>query len=147
MGHIEHSGTITAPVEAVWSTITDLTTWNQWFTVLERWMAEPPETLTEGAQLSAKIVMLGMANKIEMTFVEVEAPRRLVMGGTGMAGVKCSFTMTLEPSGDDATLFTVAGDFEGALVKGALAKAVEKDGLKQLEKAVVGLGELAGAHA
>jgi uncharacterized protein YndB with AHSA1/START domain len=147
MGHIEHSGTIPAPVEAVWATIVDLSTWNQWFTVLERWMTEPPEILTEGTQLSAKIVMLGMANKIEMTFDEVEAPRRLVMGGTGMAGVKCSFTMTLEPAGADAALFTVAGDFEGALVKGALAKAVEKDGLKQLEKAVTGLGSLAGAHA
>lgn len=147
MGHIEHSGTIAAPVAAVWDTIADLSTWSEWFAVLERWMTEPPETLTQGTQLSAKIVMLGMANKIEMTFDEVQAPTRLVMGGTGMAGVKCSFTMTLEPDGESATLFTVSGDFEGALVKGALAKAVEKDGLKQLEKAVAGLGELAGAHA
>ena len=56
----------------------------------------PPGDVDPGrAPLVAKIVMLGMANKIEWTVENVDAPRQLSMSGTGMAGVKCSFTFTL----------------------------------------------------
>ena len=37
------------------------------------------------------------------------------------------------------------GDFEGALIKGALGKAVEKDGAKQLNKTLDQLDALASA--
>jgi len=147
MGHIEATRQIPASADAVWATIADPSTWERWFTVHDRWLDEPPATLTPGAKMAAKIVMLGMANRIDWTVDSVEAPQRLAMSGEGMAGVKCSFTFTLEPAGDDAATFTVTGDFVGALVKGALAKAVEKDGIKQLEKSLVQLSELAGADA
>ena len=68
------------------------------------------------------------------------------MSGTGMAGVKCAFTFNLEPTGDRAARFTLSGDFEGALIKGALGKAVEKDGAKQLDKTLAQLTGLAVAH-
>lgn len=61
-----------------------------------------------------------------------------------MAGVKADFTFTIEPLGAGSR-FTVSGDFEGALVKGALAKAVEKDGMRQLDKTLTQLDELASA--
>ena len=41
--------------------------------------------------------------------------------------------------------FSVFGDFEGALIKGALGKAVEKDGVKQLDKTLDQLDALASA--
>lgn len=147
MGHIEAERDLPAPVEAVWATISDPSTWTNWFTIHENWLQEPPATLTPGAQLVAKIVMLGIANKIEWTVESVNAPRHLTMSGMGMAGVKCAFTFTLEPAGDDAAWFTLSGDFEGALIKGALGKAVEKDGAKQLNKTLAQLSELAAAHA
>ena len=147
MGHIEAEHDLPAPVDAVWATISDPSTWNDWFTIHEKWLQEPPATLTPGAQLVAKIVMLGMANKIEWTVESVNPPRHLTMSGMGMAGVKCVFTFTLEPAGDDAARFTLSGDFEGALIKGALGKAVEKDGVKQLNKTLAQLSELAAAHA
>ena len=61
-----------------------------------------------------------------------------------MAGVKALFEFTVTPSGEGSE-FTVAGDFEGAMVKGALAKAVEKDGAKQLDKTLEQLDALAAA--
>jgi hypothetical protein len=94
--------------------------------------------------LTAKIVMLGMANKIGWTIESVDAPRRLVLSGTGMAGVKAQFTFTIEPI-ETGSKFTVFGDFEGALIKGALGKAVEKDGVKQLGKTLDQLDSLASA--
>ncbi|HEY7053154.1 MAG TPA: SRPBCC family protein [Mycobacterium sp.] len=147
MGHIEAERELPAPVDAVWALISDPSSWADWFTIHEKWITDPPATLAAGSQLSAKIVMLGMANKIDWTVDAVEAPRRLTMSGTGMAGVKCSFTFTLAPAADNATRFTLSGDFEGALIKGALGKAVEKDGAKQLDTTLEQLTELATTHA
>ncbi|MEU3011615.1 type II toxin-antitoxin system Rv0910 family toxin [Nocardia asteroides] len=143
MGHIEKSATLAAPADKLMAVIIDPSTWGDWFTIHERWMVEPPATLTTGANLTAKIFMLGMANKMEWVVQEV-VPTRLVMSGTGMAGVKATFTFTLTPAGE-STEVEVSGEFEGALIKGALGKAVEKDGTKQLQASLDKLAALAGA--
>jgi uncharacterized protein YndB with AHSA1/START domain len=144
MGHIEATRDLSASPEALWGTVSDLANWDKWFTVHEKWLEEPPATLSDGSKLTAKIVMLGMANKIEWTIESVDAPRSLVLSGTGMAGVKAQFTFTIEPT-ESGSNFTVFGDFEGALIKGALGKAVEKDGVKQLGKTLDQLDALASA--
>ncbi|MGB3893575.1 type II toxin-antitoxin system Rv0910 family toxin [Mycolicibacter sinensis] len=146
MGSIEATKQLSVSPDALWKTVSDPSTWDQWFTIHEKWLQEPPSTLTEGATMTAKIVMLGMANKLEWTVDKVDAPTSLTMSGTGMAGVKCQFDFSITPSGDGSE-FKVAGSFEGALVKGALAKAVEKDGAKQLEKTLAQLEALAAAAA
>jgi carbon monoxide dehydrogenase subunit G len=146
MGHIEASKDLAAAPDALWATIADPQTWDKWFTVHERWLDQPPTNLTPGTKLTAKIVMLGMANKIEWTIETVDAPTSLVLEGTGMAGVKARFAFTIAPEGTGSK-FTVAGDFEGALIKGAMAKAVEKDGRKQLDKSLEQLNALASAPA
>ena len=99
MGHIEATRELSASPEALWATVSDLANWDKWFTVHEKWLEGPPATLAEGAKLTAKIVMLGMANKIEWTLESVDAPRSLVLAGTGMAGVKAQFTFNIEPAG------------------------------------------------
>lgn len=144
MGHIEASRTLSVSPEKLWGIVADPGTWGDWFSIHERWMEEPPAEMTTGGQLVAKILMLGMANKIEWTVIEADKPNKLVMGGTGMANVKTEFTFTITPD-DEGSVVTVAGDFEGALIKGALAKAVEKDGMKQLDVSLVKLDELATA--
>ncbi|MGB5795262.1 MAG: SRPBCC family protein [Mycolicibacter algericus] len=144
MGHIEAAKELSVTPEALWATVADPSTWDKWFTIHEKWLQEPPASLTEGANLTAKIVMLGMANKIEWTVDKIDAPRSLTMSGTGMAGVKCQFEFSVTPSGAGSE-FKVAGDFEGALIKGALGKAVEKDGAKQLDKTLTQLEALAAA--
>jgi hypothetical protein len=95
VGHIEATRELSASPEALWGTVS--ANWDKWFTVHEKWLDEPPATLTEGAKLTAKIVMLGMANKIQWTIDSVDAPRSLVLSGTGIAGVKAQFTFTIDP--------------------------------------------------
>lgn len=146
MGHIEATKHLSASPEALWATVSDLSGWDKWFTIHEKWLGDVPPTLTPGATLVAKIVMLGMANKIEWKVEKVSAPTSFALSGTGMAGVKCAFEFTVTPSGDGSD-FTVTGDFEGALIKGALGKAVEKDGSKQLDKTLAQLEALASASA
>ena len=144
MGHIEATKNLGATPEALWAVVSDPQTWDKWFTIHERWMEEPPQTLTAGSTLVAKIMMLGMANKMEWRVEEVDSPNRLVLTGSGMAGVKVKFAFDIVPSGSGST-FSVAGDFEGALIKGALGKAVEKDGAAQLDKTLGQLDALATA--
>ena len=146
MGHIEATRELSATPEALWGTVSDLANWDKWFTVHEKWLEGPPDTLAEGATLTAKIVMLGMANKIHWTIEKVEAPRSLVLSGTGMAGVTAKFTFIIDPA-DKGSTFSVFGDFEGAMIKGALGKAVEKDGAKQLATTLDQLDALASAAA
>jgi carbon monoxide dehydrogenase subunit G len=146
MGHIEAAKELTASPDAVWATVVDPRTWDKWFTVHEKWMEEPAAELTQGTRLPAKIVMLGMANKIEWNVETVDAPNTLTLSGTGMAGVKAKFTFTVVPDGTGSK-FTVTGDFEGAMIKGALGKAVEKDGRKQLDVSLEQLDALASAPA
>ncbi|WP_327112888.1 SRPBCC family protein [Nocardia sp. NBC_01730] len=142
MGHIEATKDVNATPEALWAVVSDPQTWDKWFTIHERFMEEPPVVLNEGVKLVAKIVMLGMANKLEWTVVSVAAPNKLTLGGAGMAGVKTEFTFDIQPKGDGSTIL-VSGEFEGALIKGALGKAVEKDGIKQLDRSLEQLDALA----
>ncbi len=110
MGHIEATRELAASPEALWDIISNPNTWGgQWFTVHDKWLDEPPATLTAGARLTAKIVMLNMANKIEWAVKSVDAPTSLALGGgTGMAGVKADFRFTIEPVGTGSR-FTVSG--------------------------------------
>ncbi|WP_067666805.1 type II toxin-antitoxin system Rv0910 family toxin [Nocardia miyunensis] len=145
MGHIAATKDVNATPEALWAVVSDPQTWDRWFSIHECFIDEPPATLTVGSKLVAKIVMLGMANKMEWTVVGVEAPNKLTLGGTGMAGVKVEFTFDISANAAGDSTVAVSGDFEGALIKGALGKAVEKDGLKQLDKSLEALDGLAVA--
>ncbi|MGV9663482.1 type II toxin-antitoxin system Rv0910 family toxin [Nocardia niigatensis] len=144
MGHIEASNDLNAAPDSLWAVVSDPQTWDRWFSIHERWMEEPPAVLAPGAKLTAKILMLGMVNKIEWVVESVDAPNKLVLSGTGMAGVKVQFSFDITAEGDGSR-FAVSGDFEGALIKGALGKAVEKDGLTQLDKTLAALDALATA--
>jgi carbon monoxide dehydrogenase subunit G len=144
MGHVETTKNLTATPEAVWTFIADPRTWDQWFTVHTKWLEEPPAALSEGARLVEKIELLGMANKLEWNIVAYENGKSVTMAGTGMAGVRVEFSFLVEPEGS-GTQFSVVGDFEGALIKGALGKAVEKGFGNQLDKSVEQLDALAAA--
>ena len=100
----------------------------------------------QGAKLTAKIVMLGMANKIEWTVESVDAPHSLVLTGTGMAGVKARFTFTIAPEGNGFAVHGRPATSKGP-DQGRAGKAVEKDGMKQLDKSLEQLDALASAPA
>ena len=144
MGHVEATKPVAAAPEAVWDVIADPQTWEKWFTLHAGWLTEPPATLSQGTKLVEKIVMLGMANKLEWDIIAFENQSKITLAGTGMAGVKVEFSFLVSPAESGST-FSVIGDFEGALIKGALGKAVEKDFGKQLNTSIEQLEALAAA--
>ena len=131
MGHITVTQELPVGADQLWATISDPQTWDSWLTIHAGWLEEPPATLAEGVKLVEKVVMLGMANKLEWTVDTVEPGRLLVINGTGMAGVKSMFSFGLTPSGE-GTSVSIDAEFSGSLIVGALGKAVEKDAHQNL---------------
>lgn len=144
MGHIETTRTIAATPEQVFALFTDTARRGEWLTIHDRWLEEPPAEIVAGSRLVEKVVMLGMANKIEWTVDQFDAPKSVTMSGTGMAGVKVELALGVVPEGAGSAV-TVSADFEGAMIVGALGKAVEKDMLTNLDASLTKLEALATA--
>ncbi len=144
MGHMEATREFSATPEALWAVVSDLSTWDKWFAVHDKWLEQLPATLTPGVKLTANLMMLNMAAKIAWTFQTVDPPRALAFGGMGMGNVKANFRFGIEPAGAGSK-FTITSDFKGALLKGPLGKVVEKEGGQQLETTLDRLGALASS--
>jgi uncharacterized protein YndB with AHSA1/START domain len=142
MGAVNATVTVPASQERVWDVIVSPATYESWLTIHTKWTSEIPETFTEGAQAAEVVTMLGMANTITWTVDELEAPDKLRISGTGMAGVKTAFTLAVAPAGDGGSTVTIDAEFEGQMIAGALGKAVEKDAKDNLEQSLAKLGEL-----
>jgi carbon monoxide dehydrogenase subunit G len=143
MGNVNVSQDLPVASDKLWAVISDPQTWDSWLTIHAGWLEEPPTALVAGAKLVEKVVMLGMANKLEWVVESVEPGRSLVIAGTGMAGVKSRFEFTLAPNGD-STKVDIDASFDGSLIVGALGKAVEKDANKNLSDSLEKLVAVAG---
>jgi len=146
VGHIEAEREIAATPEALWAIVSDVRSWERWFSVHAGWAAEPPAEVAKGTTITEKIEMLGIANKIDWTVLDLQPPTKITMVGTGRAEVKVQFTFAVEPT-DTGTKLTLSGNFDGALINGALVKAVERDGIVQLDTTLQRLDEVAKAPA
>lgn len=132
MGHVSTTKTLPVAADKIWASINDLPNWGDWLTIHAGWLETPPAELAVGARLVNKVFMLGMSNKIEWSVAEVDPGKAMSITGTGMAGVKCRFDFTLNEIDANTTEVVADAEFQGSLVVGALAKAVEKDGAKNL---------------
>jgi uncharacterized protein YndB with AHSA1/START domain len=142
MGAVNATVTVPASQEQVWDVIVNPATYENWLTIHTKWKSEIPEAFTQGAQAAEVVTMLGMPNTITWTVDELEAPGRLRISGTGMAGVRTAFTLAVASGGVDSSTVTIDAEFEGQMIAGALGKAVEKDARENLEKSLAKLGEL-----
>jgi hypothetical protein len=106
-----------------------------------------PETFTEGATVTEVVTMMGMPNTITWTVDEYDVPNRVAISGTGMAGVRLAITIDVRPNGADGVVgatLELGAEFEGAMIVGALGKAIEKDGQKNLEQSLAQFRTLLG---
>lgn len=142
MGQIQTTVDIPAAPEKVWDAISRPGTFDQWMTIHTKWKGDVPERFAQGAKAEEVVTMLGMPNTITWTVDEFEAPSRMSISGTGMAGVKVRFDFAVDPAGDNASRASATAEFEGQMITGALGKAVEQDGLRNLEESLSKLSAL-----
>ena len=134
MGQISTSVELPAAPERVFELSGDPNNFEKWLTLHVKFKGDVP-ALAEGAQFTEVISMMGMPNTITWTVDEYEAPKKLKISGTGMAGVKVAITVAVEPHGEGSKL-DLSTDFEGQMIVGALGKAIEKQGQVELEKSI-----------
>lgn len=136
------SKVIAAPQDKLWAVISDPSRFEEWLTVHTKWKDAPPAELSKGATMSEVLTIMGMANTITFTVDEFDAPRTTKFSGTGMAGAKISFTLTVEPDGDDASVATVDAEFISQMMVGAIGGAIERASTKELNESLDKLATL-----
>lgn len=142
MGAVNATVSVPAAPERVFDVIVNPATYESWLTIHTKWKSELPDRFTEGAQAAEVVTMLGMPNTITWTVDELEAPAKLRISGTGMAGVETAFTLAVASDGNGGSTVTIDANFEGQMIAGALGKAVEKDAKENLERSLAKLGDL-----
>lgn len=141
MGKVNAAVTIPATPDKVWAAISTPSTYEEWMTIHTKWKSDVPEVFSEGVVADEVVTMLGMANTISWKITQFDAPTTLTMSGTGMAGVKSTFTLSVDSDGNGGSQAQIAAEFEGSMVVGALGKAVEKDAQANLEASMAKLAE------
>ena len=141
MGKVNASVDIAASPERVWAEFANPANFEKWLTIHSKWKGDVPSEFAVGSKVSEVVTMLGMANTIEWTVDEYEAPSRLAISGTGMAGVKVAFRLSVDPT-DSGSTASIDAEFTGQMIVGALGKAVEKDAKKSLDESLANFANL-----
>ncbi|WP_199431170.1 type II toxin-antitoxin system Rv0910 family toxin [Qaidamihabitans albus] len=141
MGQVAARIEVPAAPEKVWGELVNPAGWPNWFTIHTKWKGEVPEHLAQGSQVAEVVTMLGMPNTITWNVEELDAPAKLVISGTGMAGVKSTFVMSVAPT-ESGSVASIDATFTGSMIVGALGKAVEKDAQKNLDESLGNLRTL-----
>jgi hypothetical protein len=130
--------------DAAFAALSDLAGFENWLKIHQSWKSELPTEITVGTQITEVVSVMGMANKIEWTVVEANAPTSMAIEGTGMAGVKIKFTMSVAATeaGSDAT---IDAEFNGTMVVGPIGKAIAKNTEADLTVSLTKLAELVAA--
>lgn len=127
--------------ETAWRTVSDLSRFDEWLTIHQGWRGELPEVITTGTKLTEVVSVMGMANKIEWTVEDYDEPRSIRISGTGMAGVRVSFTLSVTPDGPNSTA-DIDAEFTGQIIVGPIGAAIGKSTKSELEKSVAKLAGL-----
>ena len=135
MGQISATLELDASPEDVWALCSNPNNFEKWLTLHVKWKGDVPAEFTQGSQVTEVISMMGMPNTIIWTVDEYDAPSKVVISGTGMAGVKVAIELSVTGNGS-GSLFELSTSFEGAMIVGALGKAIEKQGAVELESSL-----------
>lgn len=145
MGHIEAKREVVAIPEVLWAIVSDVRSWERWFTVHAGWAADPPAEVAPGTTIIEKIEMLGIANTIEWMVLDLEAPTYITIAGTGLGEVKVRLNFTMKPTYTGSKL-KLSADFDSPPINGVLRTAFAKDAFVQLNTMLRRLEELAKAQ-
>ncbi|CAM2918620.1 SRPBCC family protein [Skermania piniformis] len=141
MAKVDVTKQIDAAPEKVWALLANPSSYPDWLTIHDGWRGEPPTEVSVGSTFTEMCTVMGMTNKIDWTVTECEVPRALKISGTGLAGAKISFTMSVGADGDGSSA-AIDAEFEGQMVVGAIGKAIERSAGKEVEASLDKLAAL-----
>lgn len=126
MAHVDVSHEIAANQDDTWKVFSDLSSFDQWLTIHDKWYGEPPTDVAVGSTFTQQATIMGMSNKIDWVVEEYNAPSNMKIKGLGLAGAQITFDLTVTPSGDNTSTAGIVADFTGQMVVGAIGAAIER---------------------
>lgn len=141
MANANVSKEIPASQDAVWKVLSNPQRFEEWLTLHTKWKSEPPAELEKGSQISEVLTIMGMANTIDWNVDEYDAPNTMTISGTGMAGAKVTFTLSVAASGENSVA-TIDADFISQMMVGAIGGAVERASVKEINESLDKLAAL-----
>lgn len=144
MASVSVTQALTVSPQEAWDNLTNLEGWENWLTIHQGWKSELPTTIAQGTRITEVVSVMGMANKIEWDVTEVDAPHAVAIEGTGMAGVKVKFGLSVAPA-DAGSTITMDAEFNGTMIVGPIGKAVANSTQTDLEASLAKFAELVTA--
>lgn len=131
---IERSIDIEAPAEDIYAILMDPHRLEDWVTV-HAGLHDPPDTLSEGAELGQSIKVAGQRFKVEWLVVKAEAPRSVRWEGRGPVGTQARVEYELSDNGGTTEFqYVNEYDFPGGPLGKLGAKAFERTARKEADK-------------
>lgn len=138
--HVSHE--IAASQEVVWATLQDLSKFEQWLTIHDKWYGDAPSEIAVGTTVTEQATIMGMSNKIDWVVTAYDAPNSFTISGKGLAGAQITFVMAVEANGDDKSTAKIDAEFTGQMVVGAIGAAIERASQKEVTASLAKLADL-----
>lgn len=135
---------IPADPETAWKVLSDLSRYDEWLTIHDKFYGEPPASVGEGTTFTQQATIMGMSNKIDWVVTQYDAPNSLTINGKGLAGANITFVMSVTPNGNGGSTAAMDAEFTGQMVVGAIGAAIERATVKECEASLAKLAGLVG---
>jgi carbon monoxide dehydrogenase subunit G len=135
---------IPADPETTWKVLSDVSRYDEWLTIHDKFYGEPPTEIGEGTAFTQQATIMGMSNKIDWVVQQYDAPRSMTINGKGLAGADITFVMAVAPNATGGSTTTIDAEFTGQMVVGAIGAAIERASVKECEASLAKLAELVG---
>lgn len=142
MPTVERSAVFDSTTDAVWSVVSDLARFQDWFVMHEGFTADPPK-VEEGAKFGQRTRLLGMPAQLSWTIESVEPGHSYTMVALGTMGIQVKAETTVSPVDGDTTV-TIKLSFAGGVVTGPIAPTVEKEVTGKLDDSLAKLRAVLG---
>lgn len=143
MAEVAVSKEIAAPREKVWAVLANPSRFEEWLTLHDKWKSEAPAQVSLGARFTEVVSVMGMANTITWNTDAYDPPNTLTISGTGMAGAKITFELSVEGDAERSTV-SIDARFTSQMMVGAIGAAVERSSKAELEASLLKLAGLCG---
>ncbi|WP_179272226.1 type II toxin-antitoxin system Rv0910 family toxin [Rhodococcus sp. 05-2254-6] len=131
---------LSAPQDKVWSTLSDVSTFEKWHALHEEWVQTPPRDLEVGSTMVEKIKIASITDTIEFQVESLRAPEELVLVGAGSTGSMIRLTMNCAARGSGSAV-TLELEVTSPLLFGVVGKALQGTFRKKLTATLNGLAE------
>lgn len=141
MAHVSLTKKIDVPADRLWERVRDLQGYGDWLVIHREWRSDLPAELQKGSTFSSVVSVKGIANPIDWTVDDYEAPRLLAMSGTGPMNLKVALSIEVtEPDG--AAEVEVDTTMSGGPLVGPMGKLVERAAKGDIKKSLENLAKL-----